>query len=120
MQIKGDLKTASNGEISLKIKKPDNLAGLKIKTKNKKVIVNFKGIKTSLCEEKIPNSAFFTLIKRVFCNIIRSNSLEYKEIKNGYKSVQKTDFGEVEITLNSNFEIKRIEIKKQGFLLIFN
>lgn len=120
MQFNGNLKTFESGEIEVLLDKPDNLSGLKIKTKGEKVVVNFKGITTTLENEKIPNTAFFTLIKKVFCNIIRKNKLEFKQIENGYKSVQKTDFGDIDIYLNNNCEIKKIEIKNQGFLLLLN
>ncbi|MBQ7128778.1 MAG: hypothetical protein IJO19_02180 [Clostridia bacterium] len=120
LQIKGVLKTTADGEIKVNVKKPDNLNGLEIKTKDDKITASFKGIKTTLDENKIPNTAFFTLIKRVFSNIIRSNSLEYKQAENGYKSVQKTDFGDVEIYLTEDCTVKKIGIKNQGFLLTFN
>ena len=65
LQIKGVLKTTADGEIKVNVKKPDNLNGLEIKTKDDKITASFKGIKTTLDENKIndPNCVKAVLTK---------------------------------------------------------
>lgn len=120
MQIKGNLKTAENGEIVADISKPDRLNGFQIRTDKEDIYIKFKGLETKVDENKLPNTASITLIKKLFSDILNGENIEFEETENGYTAVFDTELGEVQVQLNADRSIKQIGLKNQGFLLKFN
>lgn len=120
MQIKGNLKTEENGEIVADISKPDRLNGFQIRTDKEDIYIKFKGLETKVDENKLPNTASITLIKKLFSDILNGENIEFEETENGYTAVFDTELGEVQVQLNADRSIKQIGLKNQGFLLKFN
>lgn len=120
MQIKGNLKTEENGEIVADISKPDRLNGFQIRTDKEDIYIKFKGLETKVDENKLPNTASITLIKKLFSDILNGENIEFEETENGYTAVFDTELGEVQVQLNTDRSIKQIGLKNQGFLLKFN
>lgn len=120
MQIKGNLKTEENGEIVADISKPDRLNGFQIRTDKEDIYIKFKGLETKVDENKLPNTASITLIKKLFSDILNGENIEFEETENCYTAVFDTELGEVQVQLNADRSIKQIGLKNQGFLLKFN
>lgn len=117
MQIKGTLLAEDDGNVSISVTSPKTLKGLFAKTDGENFEVNYNGISLSYSKDNLPDGVFFKMILISLEKIKTSEQLDFEKVEDKYIATESTALGDVEITLDENFYIEKIEIPTQGFYL---
>ena len=117
MQINGELISNNDNSVEINVSSPEMLKGLKVSAKDDKFDAVYNGIKVSYTKNDLPDGAFFKLILISLQKITQSDSLLFEKIDDKYQATEKSDLGDIKITLNKDFYIEKIEIPNQSFNL---
>lgn len=117
MQIKGELISNNDNSVVINVSSPETLKGLKVSAKDGNFEAIYNGIKVSYTKNDLPDGAFFKLILISLQKITQTDSALFEKVNDKYQAIEKSDLGDIKITLTEDFYIEKIEIPNQSFNL---